>query len=69
MNNKIELKPCPFCGGKAKFVKNTYGDNTGNASVRCTVCGARTPNYEKSLDWCAINEAADTWNRRTIYDE
>lgn len=40
-DNEIQLKPCPFCGGKAeiKYVQSGWSyENT--AYVRCTKCGA-----------------------------
>lgn len=55
-----ELKPCPFCGGKAKAIKflritlkqkDTY-------YVECAVCRVRTM---VELD---IDTAIETWNRR-----
>lgn len=44
-----ELKPCPFCGGKAEIEQTAYG-TTNYASckltfaVRCTECDATAPN-------------------------
>jgi len=48
-----ELKPCPFCGGKAVILKeNMY-------SVRCNSCFIGT-------DFCFTEQEAITaWNRRT----
>lgn len=34
-----DLKPCPFCGGKAEFER--YGDRRQSCIVICTNCGAR----------------------------
>ena len=45
------LKPCPFCGGKAAFVYD---------SVECSVCGARMSGiFNKS-------EAIGLWNTRIV---
>lgn len=49
----IELKPCPFCGGKARiFEMRTM------SWVKCANCGCETA----LLD--TIKEAVATWNRR-----
>ena len=56
-----ELKPCPFCGSKAKI----YQLFNWNFYVACTnhECGC-------TLDCCGYaygteEEAAEAWNRRT----
>lgn len=53
MENKA-LKPCPFCGGKAKFV--TISNNSNHLTVgfdfgiECEKCGVGTPkHYSLSL--------------------
>lgn len=47
-----ELKPCPFCGGKAKLLGFT------RFWVQCEPCGAQTPLY-------VFEDAAEeAWNRR-----
>lgn len=52
----MELKPCPFCGGEAKF--NIYSTNTQRNcrgwryDVRCGKCGAFVPDgcaYETTV--------------------
>ncbi len=51
-----ELKPCPFCGGKAYLDKVT--DDYPNYVIRCWGCGVST-------QWCADkNKAVELWNRR-----
>lgn len=52
----IELLPCPFCGGKAVFDGNGFGDYY----ARCVACGGR------SSDWhCEERgQAAERWNNR-----
>ena len=59
MSNQIELKPCPFCGGRAEVF-------TANWSKRVTVwcsnpeCGVKPfTMYTESL-----REAVENWNRR-----
>ena len=42
-----ELKPCPFCGGRAIVVQTTYGTSDGSArlgfEIRCVRCSAKAP--------------------------
>jgi Lar family restriction alleviation protein len=49
-----DLKPCPFCGGKAKF-----GYFNSKWYVKCEKCDMELPHlyYEKE-------EATSKWNRR-----
>ena len=53
MNYK--LKPCPFCGGKAKFSEDK---DYQIYSVNCTECDAGTNSYGIKRD------AIDAWNKR-----
>lgn len=53
-----ELKPCPFCGGKACIMKTDYPPWV----IYCTICGA-------SVHGCVYGEkegekAIEAWNRR-----
>lgn len=55
-----ELKPCPFCGGKAKFVYHMPYN-----AVRCTKCktyGKTVVDMYEQQDGRA--EAIEAWNRR-----
>ena len=68
-----DLKPCPFCDGKAKLVmqKDTCGDYL--ITVKCDICGARIAGYYPQLNdedgaiedvlGCAEYAVRD-WNRR-----
>ena len=61
-----ELKPCPFCGGEARFIRGLDGDAVG---IYCHKCKAMTKfqivmkpkeTYGENADrW------AEAWNRRT----
>ena len=59
-----ELKPCPFCGGKARFVDN--GEPNGSkyyfADVICTnqVCRGCSSYLESKTK----EQAIAVWNRR-----
>lgn len=49
-----EFLPCPFCGGKAAFIKGAP-----YPTVECSECGVNTG------DCITKNVAADAWNQRT----
>lgn len=59
----FNLKPCPFCGGKAVLaVDNGF-------RVLCSKCGAQTEKRFDSYNGltdvsCVVLEAIDAWNRR-----
>lgn len=48
------LKPCPFCGSKAKL----YEAYDSSFSVQCEICGNRTLTYRTP------EEARQKWNNR-----
>ena len=48
------LRPCPFCRGKAIFTE----DREGFAIVQCRGCGAH---MDRIFDW---KDVIDTWNIR-----
>lgn len=52
----IELTPCPFCGGRAKFSKESPFDFY--IHVKCTQC------YARIASTYSEEEAAKNWNRR-----
>lgn len=58
---KTELKPCPFCGGKAKFDEQYKGIYV----VRCSVCGIRVM---ESAIFAEPEEIIGAWNRRAGND-
>lgn len=80
---EFELKPCPFCGGKAKFFVKAHterGLTRGfNFGIYCTRCDVTTPrtNYKLEIQmdeygniFEEIDErpnAIEAWNRRA-YD-
>ena len=63
MNDKVELKPCPFCGGEAVYeemmVRKGYECN-----VHCNSCLASM--HSITFDWQfeATEEAITAWNKR-----
>ena len=57
----MELKPCPFCGGTAEI---KFGPMYEYVYVACEICGASTHTKERSVKYCATDEAAKAWNRR-----
>jgi hypothetical protein len=58
-----ELKPCPFCGGKAKF----YEKPVGKYIVVCTECGAcnvKKGEWDGFSFYTSIPDAKKAWNQR-----
>ena len=71
-----ELKPCPFCGGKAKITKSSWGHSSDYFSadykIGCDGCGF----YFKATSYFGVKdgvpfvsvdgykEIVDKWNRR-----
>lgn len=54
-----ELKPCPFCGGKAVMI--SYSEF---AFIQCENCECRTPRIDANAQFCAKDRAIELWNRR-----
>ena len=56
----FELKPCPFCGGKA--VKGEWPNESKIGmleAIRCQECGCRT-----AAKWTLLEPPEEYWNRR-----
>lgn len=54
----VELKSCPFCGGKAELIKTSGYSGNHYYYVRCFGCGIQTMQYSNK------DVAADIWNKR-----
>lgn len=64
-----ELKPCPFCGGKAEIWHGSARDEHicfDTISVLCFDCGARTREIwiDDENKYRAERDAIEAWNRR-----
>jgi Lar family restriction alleviation protein len=57
---KDELKPCPFCGGKAEVMNDDFFEvfDANAFWIKCTECGLTTG------DSATEEEAIKAWNRR-----
>lgn len=59
-----ELKPCPFCGGEAAYIKEEDKEFGQVSSVYCENCGARGEFFLVSDSYCSKDKAIEAWNRR-----
>ena len=68
MSDRIELKPCPFCGANARLVRTKVRHtDTGAVAyyVRCTGCQAtQWPDPHDGYPRYGSEAAARAWNRR-----
>ena len=58
-----ELKPCPFCGGKAEL-HHKYELFIGYSYICCTKCGVKTEEVPMSYRDSSDEKATEAWNRR-----
>ena len=70
MNNAVELKPCPFCGGKADA--HTWEDPIADngevfAGAYCLDCNAHMSSAVEGHESSAtvLENCILAWNRRT----
>lgn len=64
-----ELKPCPFCGGKAEFNEaSRISDTWFVASVNCIDCCAQivSQGMETKTAEMANKSAVSAWNKRSV---
>ena len=66
----LQLKPCPFCGGEAKFLHGyprQQRNGVKSALVQCKSCGCKTPTFTQ-LPYQAYKDCetyvVNLWNRR-----
>ena len=66
------LKPCPFCGGKAKMERGEHSrpeEGFGYYIIKCEECGAfvsgKSRNTYREHIGKATFSVVDKWNRRT----
>lgn len=58
-----ELKPCPFCGGKARIVHHSkFGSDY--SAVECMSCRAVGEEFSKNYLYSSDEQAIESWNRR-----
>lgn len=56
---KVELKPCPFCGGEAVAGSNFDNDHYVMCGADCDKCGGMVGYMKTEM------AAIENWNRRT----
>ena len=70
-----ELKPCPFCGGKAKmqrfelrYYKGCYDIDISCEDCACKSIGLPTDTVYRSIEQAEQN-AVENWNRRSTNEK
>lgn len=81
METKIELKPCPFCGGEAYIRDRSSTMYTELTIIECKRCGASLKWIQEFVVYDLLTptgqadgvikfgcnlSAADAWNRRVV---
>lgn len=81
MSRKIEIKPCPFCGGLAELSVHLPVYGFRGCIIQCVSCKACVKNCNCSETYFSgdristpvtteslircVNAAVETWNKRT----
>ena len=63
----MELKPCPFCGGKANLLFYTHYSGIKSWTVRCeNKCAVTCGHVDEKGKWHPTpqKKAIEAWNRR-----
>ena len=77
MSERINLKPCPFCGSQGKFIFRYHNDTDKYlVYVKCKNCHSRTgyvfgnenPSTSRYRDDSSI-KCAESWNTRIVNGE
>lgn len=63
MNQKIDLLPCPFCGGKPRLLHENLGINK-YSYIKCMGCDTESGKFIISADHSCDDKAVEAWNRR-----
>lgn len=64
-----DLKPCPFCGGKAERLIQRYaGDTDFDAAVYCTGCGCTIRKKFSLQTWTRNKMAEAEWGISVIWN-
>jgi Lar family restriction alleviation protein len=55
----MNLKPCPFCGGKPNLIKAFA------SYVKCESCGSESETWPIRPEYNNVEKAIESWNNRT----
>ena len=66
--NRFPLKECPFCGKEAELLFDE-ADHREYTYVVCSGCGIKTQRFYACVEECAMQQAADIWNKRYTESE
>ena len=63
MSRKIELLPCPFCGGDA-VLSHEYICGNSFSFIECVKCQSMSGRFVPCRLYNPDEKAAEVWNRR-----
>ena len=76
MSEKVELKPCPFCGGQSigldscKGLEECQNFEECGSQYHAIVCNWNSGGCGASSGYYpTVEEAIEAWNRRTRHDD